>query len=182
MKFVIAVLSVMVSSAMAQVNLLGKGVGNIGVGFNNGLIAGKGYGYNPYNNYGYGGHVNGKDVGNVGVVGTGYGYNPYNNNYGYKGYDYGKGVGNVGAGKAYGNDYSPYNYNNVYGKGVGTFVAGHRTGLLGHGPFVGHGPFIAGHGPAGVVAEHGVYGHGGPFVARGVAGLFVNKASPYYYH
>ncbi|XP_067660473.1 pupal cuticle protein Edg-91-like, partial [Haliotis asinina] len=114
MQFVVAVLSVMACSAMAQLPLLGKGVGNFGVGFNNGLIAGKGYGYNPYNNYGYGGYSNGKGLGNVGVVGIGYGYNPYNN-YGYNGY--GKGVAVHGDGLV----------------GHGPFV-GH---VAGHGPIDG---------------------------------------------
>ncbi|XP_067660487.1 scale keratin-like [Haliotis asinina] len=178
MKFVVAVLSVMACSAMAQLPLLGKGVGNFGVGFNNGLIAGKGYDYTPYNNYDYSGYGNGKGLGNVGIVGTGYGYNPYNNKYGYNGYGYGKGFGNVGAGKTYGSDYSPYSYNNNgYDKGV----AGHVPGLVGHGPFVGH---VVGHRPVvgHSVAGHGVYGHSGPFVGHGVAGSFINKASPYYYH
>ncbi|XP_067660477.1 chorion class A protein L11-like [Haliotis asinina] len=168
MKFVFTVLSVMACSAMAQLPLLGKGVGHFGVGFNTGRIARKDY--NPYNHYGYNGYGNSKGVGNIGIAGIGYGYNPYNKNYGYNGYGYGKGVGNVGSGKAYGNDYNPYSYNsNGYGKGV----AGHKAGLGVRGPFVGHGPFIAG---------HGVYGHGGPFVGHGVAGSFFNKASPYYYH
>ncbi|XP_046362886.1 shematrin-like protein 2 [Haliotis rufescens] len=209
MKAVIAALSVLVASALAQVPF---GVGTVGV-------AGTGYGYNPYNkNYGYNSYGYGKDVGKVGVAG------PFVAGHGVGLVGHGPFVGHAGsfagngpfvAGKGHGYGYNTYN-------GVGNGVGLVGNGLLGHtgyglaGPLavvhgvagqgyrygynpynnnygygknVGHGAGLVGNGFAGHgpfvghgVTGHGVYEHGGPFVGHGVAGSFVGKASPYYYH
>ncbi|XP_046561801.1 glycine-rich cell wall structural protein-like [Haliotis rubra] len=158
MKVVIAALSVLVCSAVAQVPLRGNSLvgGPLGLGFKKGGVIGNagiggkgyGYGYNPkgYNNYGYGKGVAGPFVAGhgSGLVGQG----PF---VGHAGTFAGHGTFAVGngpfvSGKGHGYGYGHNSYNGL-GNGVGLV----GNGLLGH----------AGHGLAAPLAfGSGVAGHG----------------------